>query len=131
MFLILYKLKIEMPKDSLHHAGNNGSIPMEKTHIILVRMGSISVWRISMEIISCHTTSTSLVVSIGVYKRLSVFVILSTASFLLDLNINPPRYMNTSQRGLSSQTNTWTTLMHSATMSRQHSTTDLASQKLT
>ena len=100
IFLILDKLKIEMTKDSLHHAGKNGSIP---------------VWRISMEIISTHTTSTSLVVPIRVHKRLNIFAILSIISFLLDLNIKTPRYMNTSQRGTSSQTITWTTLMHSAT----------------
>ena len=97
--------------------------------IMLLRMGSIPVWRISMERISTHTTSTSLVVPIRAYKRLNIFAILSIASFLLILNINPPRYMNTSQRGTSSQTNTWTTLMHSATMS--HSTMDSASQNLT
>ena len=63
-----------------------------------------------------HTTSTSLVVPIRAYKRLNIFAILSIASFLLELNIKPPRYMNTTQGGTSSQTNTWTTLMHSATM---------------
>ena len=83
---------------------------------IWARMGSIPVWRISMEIISTHTTSTSLVVPIRAYKRLNIFAILSFARFLLDLNIKPPRYMNTSQRGTSIQTNTWTTLMHSAAM---------------
>ena len=96
---------------------------------MLLRMGSIPVWRICMEIISTRTTSTSLVVPIRAYKRLNIFAILSIASFLLDLNIKPPRYMNTSQRGTSSQTNTWT--MHSATMERQHSTVDSASEKLT
>ena len=80
---------------------------------MLVRMGSTPVWRISMGIISTPTTPTSLVVPIRAYKRLKSFAILSIASFLLDLNIKPPRYMNTSQRGTSSQTNTWTTLMHS------------------
>ena len=63
-----------------------------------------------------HTTSTSLVVPSRAYKRLNTFAILSIASFLLDLNIKPPRYMNTTQRGTSSQTNKWTILMHSATM---------------
>ena len=48
-------------------------------------------------------------------KDSNIFAILSIASFLLDLNINPPRYMNTSQRGTSSQTNTWKTIIHSAT----------------
>ena len=116
IFLILFKLKIEMIKDSLYHAGKNGSIPLEKTCIILLRMGSIPVWRISMEIIPTHTTSTSLVVPIRAYKRLNIFAILSIPSFLLDLNIKPPRYKNTSQRGTSRQTNTCATLMHSATM---------------
>ena len=46
-----------------------------------------------MEIISTHTTSTSLVVPIRAY-----------------LNIKPPRYMNNLQRSTSSQTNTCTTL---------------------
>ena len=62
IFLILDKLKIATTKDSLHHAGKNGSILMGKTCMMLLRMGSIPVWRISMEIISTHTTSTSLVV---------------------------------------------------------------------
>ena len=83
---------------------------------MLQRMGSTPLWRISMEIISTHTASTSLVVPIRAYKRFNIFAILSIASFLFDLNIKPPRYMNTSQRGTSSQTNTWTTLMHSAPM---------------
>ena len=82
-----------------------GSIPMEKTCIMLLRMGSTPVWRTSMEIISTHTTSTSLVVPIRAYKRLNIFAILSIASFLLDLNIKPPRFMNTSRRGTSSLTN--------------------------
>ena len=83
---------------------------------MLLRMWSTPMWRISMEIISAHTTSTSLVVPIRAYKRLNIFAILSIASFLLDQNIKPPRYMNTSQRGTSSQTSTWTTLIHPATM---------------
>ena len=83
---------------------------------MLLRMWSTPMWRISMEIISTHTTSTSLVVPIRAYKRLNIFAILSIASFLLDQNIKPPRYMNTSQRGTSSQTSTWTTLIHPATM---------------
>ena len=97
--LILDKLKIEMVENSLYDAGKNGSIPMEKTCIMLVRMGSIPVWRTSMEIISTYTPSTSLVVPIRAYKRLKIFAILSIASFLLDPNINPLRY-----------------IMHSATM---------------
>ena len=99
IFLILDKLKIEMTKDSLHHAGKTGSIAIEKTCIMLLRMGSIPVWRISMEIISTDITSTSLVVPIRAY-----------------LSIKLPRYMSTSQKGTSSQTNTWnyvkTTLNH-------------------
>ena len=116
IFLILDKLKIEMTKDSLHHAGKNGEHSYGENLHKLVRMGSISVWRISMEIISTQTTSTSLAVPIRVYKKLNIFAILSIASFLLDQNIKPPRYMNTSQRGTSSQTNTWITLMHSVAM---------------
>ena len=116
ILLILDKLKLEMTKDPLHHAGKNGSISMGRTCIMLQRMGSTPAWRISMEIISTHTTSTSLVVPIRAYKRFNIFAILSIASFLFDLNIKPQRYMNTSQRGTSSQNNTWTTLMHSAPM---------------
>ena len=48
-----------------------------------------------MEIISTYTTSTSLVVPIRACMKLNIFAILSIASFLLDLNINLPRYMNT------------------------------------
>ena len=70
IFWILDKLKIEMTKDSL-----------EKTCVMLVRMGSIPVSRISIDIISTHTTSTS-----------NIIDILRIASFLLDLNINSPRY---------------------------------------
>ena len=106
--LILHKLKIEMTKDSLHHAGKNGEHSYGEILYNADKNGSIPVWRISMEIISTHTTSTSLVVPIRAYKRLNIFAILSVASFLLDLNTKPPRCMNTSQRGTSSQTNTWT-----------------------
>ena len=102
--------------DPLHHASKNGEHFYGETCIMLLRMGSTPVWRVSMEKLSTHTTSTSLVVPIRAYKRLNIFAILSIASFLLDLNIKPPRYMNTSQRGTSNQTNTWTTLMHSASM---------------
>ena len=87
---------------------------MEKTGIMLVRMGSIPVWSISVQIISTHTTSTSLVVPIRAYNILNILAILSTASFLLDLNINPPRF-----------------IIHSATMLRQHSTMDSTSWNLT
>ena len=97
-FLILDKLNNEMTKDSSHHAAKNGE------HSCVENF---------MEIILTHTTSTSLVVPTRAYKRLNIFAILSLASFLLDLNINPPRYM-----------------MQSATMYRQHSTMDLASHKL-
>ena len=69
IFLILDKLKIEMTKDSLHHAGKNGSIPMVKTCMMVLRMGSFPMWRISMEIISTNMASTSLVVHIRAYKR--------------------------------------------------------------
>ena len=123
-----------MTKDSLHHAGKNGEIHMEKTCIMLVRMGSIPVWRISMVIISTHITSKSLVVPIRAYKRLNIFAILSIASFLLDLNISIPVWrfpMETAQRDTSSRTYTCTTLMHSTNMYRQYSTMDSASQKLT
>ena len=92
---------------------------MEKTCIVLLRMGTIPVWRISMVIISTHITSTSLVVPTRAYKRLNIFAILSIASFLLHLNISIPVWrlpMETAQRGTSSQTNTCTTLMHSTTM---------------
>ena len=77
---------------------------MKKTCIMLLRMGRIVVcgefpYRLSMEIISTQPTSTSLVVPIRAYKRLNIITILSIAFILLDLNINPPRY-----------------IMHSATM---------------
>ena len=67
--------------------------------MMLVEMGSIPVWRISMEMISTHTTSTSIVVPIRAY-----------------LKIKSPNYVNTAQRGTSSHTSTWKALMHSATM---------------
>ena len=51
IFLILDKLKIEMTKDSLYHAGKNGEHSYGENLCMLVRMGSIPVWRISMEII--------------------------------------------------------------------------------
>ena len=88
-----------MTTDSLHHAGKNGSISMENTCIMLVRMGSIPVWRISMKIIATHTTSTSLVVPSRAYKRLNIFAILSIA---LDLNIKPPRYEYITKRHVKS-----------------------------
>ena len=78
IFLILDKLRIECPRT--HYS-------------MLLRMESIPVWRISMEIISTHTTSTCLVVPIRAYKRLNIFAILSIASLLLDQNINPPKYI--------------------------------------
>ena len=59
---------------------------------------------------------------------------MDTASMELigELSIPVGRFpMETVQRRTSSQTNTWTPLMHSATMQRQHSTMDSASQKLT
>ena len=92
-----------------------GSIPTEKTCIMLLRMGSIPVERISMVTISTHITSTSLVVPIRAYKRLNIYAILSIASFLLDLNISIVVWrflLETAQRGTSSQTKTCTTLKH-------------------
>ena len=97
--LVLDKLKIEMIKDSLYHAGTNWEHSYGENLHNAAKNGIIPVWRISMEIISTHTTSTSLVVPIRAYKILNIFAILSNASFLLDLNINPPTY-----------------IMHSATM---------------
>ena len=82
---------------------------MGETCIMRLRMGSIPVWRISMGIILTHTTLTSLVVPIRAYVKLNIYTILSIAPFSLDLNIKPPRYMNTSQGGTLNQTNTWTT----------------------
>ena len=49
----------------------------------------------SMEMISIHTTSTSIVVPVRAY-----------------LNIKSPNYVNTSQRGTSSCTSIWKALMH-------------------
>ena len=45
---ILDKLKIELTKSPLHHASKNGSTHGERTCIMVVRMGSISMERISM-----------------------------------------------------------------------------------
>ena len=106
ILLIHDKVKTEMTKDSLHHTGKNGRIPMKKTCITLLQTGRTPVQRICMEIISTHTTSRSLVVPI-------------IATFLLDVNVSIPVWrfpMETAQRCTSSQTNTCTTLMHSATM---------------
>ena len=78
IILILDEFKIEMTKDpSMHHARENGSISMGRSGIVVLRMGSIPVLRIFMELLSAHTTSTSLVVPIRAY-----------------LNIKPQRYMN-------------------------------------
>ena len=71
-------------KDLMHH---------------LVEMGSIPVWRIFMEMIFTHTTSTSIVVPTRAY-----------------LTIKSPNYVNTSQRGTPSHTSSWKALMHLATM---------------
>ena len=101
---ILDKLRIEMTRDSSYHAGKKGGFPMGRTCIILLRMESFPVWRISMEILSSHSTSTSLVVLIRAYKRLNIFAILSIASFLLDLNIKHQRYMNPLHASTSSLT---------------------------
>ena len=116
ILLILDKLKIGMTKDPLHHPGKNGEHFYGENLHNAAKNEKHSCVRVSMEIISTHTSSTSLAVPIRAYKRLNIFAILRIASFLLDLPIKPPRYMNTSQRGTSSQTNTWITLMHSATM---------------
>ena len=62
--------------------------------LMLVEMGSIPVWRISMEMISTHTISTSIVVPIRAY-----------------LNIKSPGYVSTSQRGTPSHTSTWKALI--------------------
>ena len=99
IFLILDKLKIEMTKDSLYHAGKNGEHSYGENLCNAGKNGEHSCVENSMEIISTHTTSTSLVVPIRAYKRLNIFAILSIDSFLLDLNTNPPKY-----------------IMHSATM---------------
>ena len=59
-FLIIDKLKNEMTNNSFHHAGKNGSIPMEKTGIMLLRMECTPVFRISMVKIATKVTSTSI-----------------------------------------------------------------------
>ena len=81
IFLILDKLKIEMNKEPFNHAAKNG----EHSCVEIFHGDSLN--------------PTSFVVPIRAYKRLNIFATLSIASFLLDLNINPPRY-----------------IMHSATM---------------
>ena len=81
ILLILDKLKIEMTKDPLCHAGNDGEHFYGENLHNAANNGSTPVWRFSMEIISTHITSTSLVVPIRAYKRLNIFAILSIASF--------------------------------------------------
>ena len=79
ILLILDKLKLEMTKDSLDHAGRNGDHSYGENLPNTCKNGSIPVWRISMDITSTHTTSTSLVVPIRACKRLNIFAILSIA----------------------------------------------------
>ena len=59
-----------------------------------------------MEIISIHTTSTSLVVPIRAYNRLTIFAILGIASFFVGPEHQASKIYEYSQRGMSSQTNT-------------------------
>ena len=49
-------------KGFLQHAEKNGEHFFKATCIMVMRMGSTYVWRISVEIISTHTTSTSIVI---------------------------------------------------------------------
>ena len=81
-----------------------------------------------MEIISTHTTSTSLVVPIKAYKRLNSFAILGVNCLIF---VGPEHQSSKIYEYLtkrpSSQTNTWTTLMHSATMNIQQWTQPLRS----
>ena len=116
IFLILDKLKIEMTKDSLHHAGKNGEhFYGENLHNAGKNGEHSCVENFHGDNLNPHNINKPFV-PIRAYKRLNILATLSIASFLLDLNIKSPRYMNTSQKGTSSQTNTWTTLMHPATM---------------
>ena len=56
-------------KDFLLHADKNGEHSVNRTCILVMRMGCTYVWRIPVEIISTHTTSTSLAVLIRAHKR--------------------------------------------------------------
>ena len=128
IFLMMNKLKIEMTKDSLHHAGKNGEHSYGENLHNAGKNGEYScVENFHGDNLNPHAQ----LYPSEPTRDSNIFGILSIASFLLDLNIKPPRYMNTSQRGPSGQTNTRTSLMHSATMYRQHSTMDSVAQKST
>ena len=75
---------VDITKGFLLHADKNGSISVKRSCIMVMRMGSTSVERISMEIISIITSSTSLVVVIRTHKRFRIFAFLRFASVLLD-----------------------------------------------
>ena len=97
IFLILDKLKTEMTKDSLHPAAKNGE------HSCAENFCGDNLNPHNINKLCC--THQSL-------QETQHLCHPEIVSFFLDLRIKPPRYMNTSQRGTSSQTNTWTTLMH-------------------
>ena len=84
----------DITKSFLLHPDKNGKHVCEENLHNGNEMGSTSVGRICIEIISIPTSSASLVVVIRAHKRLNIFAFLSSASVLLDLNINPPRSMN-------------------------------------
>ena len=79
IFLILDKLKIEMTKDSLHHVTKNWE------HSCVENFHGENLNQHNINKLSC--------ILIRAYKRFNIFTILSIPSFLLDLNINPPRYI--------------------------------------
>ena len=79
IILILDKLKIEMTKDSLHHVTKNG----EHSCVEIFHGENLNPHNINK--LSC--------ILIRAYKRFNIFTILSIPSFLLDLNINPLRYI--------------------------------------
>ena len=76
----------------------------KRTCIMVMRIGSTSMWRFSMEIIATLRTPTSLVVVIRAHERINIFAFVSFASGLWDLNIICPRSMNLLQGNTSSIT---------------------------
>ena len=67
-------------KNPLLHADKNGGIPLLRTCIMVIRMGSTSVGRICMEVNWTHTTPTSLTVHI---KTLKKYIQVDTSSLKL------------------------------------------------
>ena len=66
---ILGKLKIKLTKNPQHHADQNGGIHGERTFIMVVRMGSILMRRISMEPIQRVTHFCPILVTLMTSSR--------------------------------------------------------------